>query len=122
MPVTLVTAFVPLDCADDWDALDPVECAVDAHAFSDPDLPALFAFGVRDFDETRGLLLVGNAFGELALHDFSGSDVVDLSRCFVQIEFPSLDSDNCELAPTVSILGFNTLRSNADEANRMPFQ
>ena len=93
MPVTLMTAFVPPDHADDWDTLDPTERVVDAHAFSDLNLPALFAMSVRDFDETRGLLLVGNAFGELALHDFSGSDVADLSRCFVQINIPNLDSD-----------------------------
>lgn len=35
--------------------------------FNEPDMPALYFFAVRDFDEALGLLVVANGFGEMAL-------------------------------------------------------
>ena len=40
----------------------------------DPNMSVLHAYGVYDFDETRGILVIGNVYGELAIYDFSGSD------------------------------------------------
>lgn len=37
-------------------------------------MPALYSFAVYDYDDARGILVLGNAFGELSLYDFSGSD------------------------------------------------
>ena len=115
-PVTFVTAFLPLGLTDDWENPDTAECVVKAHTFSGSDLPALFAMSVRDFDETSGLLLVGNAFGELTLHAFSGSDVACLSQCFVRITFPDLHSEEYQLGATVSVLSCHILMRGADEA------
>ena len=40
----------------------------------DTHMPALHAQAVYDYDDARGLVVFGNAFGELSLYDFSGSD------------------------------------------------
>ncbi|KAK7677004.1 hypothetical protein QCA50_020033 [Cerrena zonata] len=40
----------------------------------DEDMPALDSLGLYDFDDARGVLVLGNAFGELSLFDFSGTD------------------------------------------------
>ena len=51
--------------------------------------PALYALGVFDFDEARGILAVGNAFGELSLIDFSGSNPWDFLKCLQRPVIPS---------------------------------
>ena len=40
----------------------------------DTHMPALHAQAVYDYDDARGVVVFGNAFGELSLYDFSGSD------------------------------------------------
>lgn len=40
----------------------------------DDEMPALYALGVYDYDEACGILVIGNAYGELSLYDFSTSD------------------------------------------------
>ena len=37
-------------------------------------MPALHALGVFTYDEARGILVLGNAYGELSVFDFCGSD------------------------------------------------
>ena len=46
------------------------------------DGPALYCSGVRAFDETRGVLVLGSAFGELAVYDMSQSPAAWLEECF----------------------------------------
>ena len=70
--------------------------------FYEVDMPALYAMGVRYHDETRGLLLLGNAFGELALYDFSGSDPTAIADCFQDANFPDFTGDESSRMPTVS--------------------
>ncbi|KAK7683176.1 hypothetical protein QCA50_013849 [Cerrena zonata] len=48
----------------------------------DVSMPALYALGVYDYDEARGVLVLGNAFGELSLYDFSCSNPGIFSKCF----------------------------------------
>lgn len=69
----------------------------------DESLPAQYFLGVHDFDESRGIAVVGNAFGELAIFDFSnasGNDVRTLESCFEQLWFPSIPK--LQLLPFVS--------------------
>ena len=94
-----MTVFLPLDSGDD--DLLPEERKVEARTFSGPDVPALYAMAVRDFDETRGLTVFGNAFGELALYDFSGSNHESISQCFAQIHFSDATNADRELLPLV---------------------
>ncbi|KAK7679949.1 hypothetical protein QCA50_016895 [Cerrena zonata] len=51
--------------------------------------PALYALGVYDFDEARGVLVLGNVFGELSILDFSGSDPHQFERCLAESLKPS---------------------------------
>ena len=51
--------------------------------------PALYALGVFDFDEARGILIAGNAFGELSIVDFSGSNPLSFFRCLQKPVIPS---------------------------------
>ena len=65
------------------------------------DSPALYCAGVRDYDETRGLLVLGSAYGELALYDYSGTDPERLEQCFTPINLrPMLYADTM---PTVRV-------------------
>lgn len=71
--------------------------------WSDRDVPALYFLGVFDFDEARGVLVMGNAFGELSILDFSGSDPHHFTKCLVnRIEPTSYRTQ--ELLPTVSFV------------------
>lgn len=47
----------------------------------DVNMPSLCALGVYDYDEARGLLVLGNAYGELALYDFSRSNPHSFGNC-----------------------------------------
>lgn len=47
-----------------------------------PDLPALYAQGVYDYDEGLGLAVFGNAFGELAVFNLSGIDLDTAENSF----------------------------------------
>ncbi|KAK7679974.1 hypothetical protein QCA50_016920 [Cerrena zonata] len=42
--------------------------------WQDVNMPALYSSGVYDYDDARGVLILGNAYGELSLYDFSRSD------------------------------------------------
>ena len=67
----------------------------------DVDAPALYSFAVRDFDEARGILALGNTFGELAVVDFSISDPYQLAECHAASPQPSPHLEQ-ELVPIVS--------------------
>ena len=67
----------------------------------DADAPALYSFAVRDFDEARGILALGNTFGELAVVDFSISDPYQLAECHAASPQPSPHLEQ-ELVPIVS--------------------
>lgn len=57
----------------------------------DESMPAQYFLGVHDFDEKRGVAIFGNAFGELALFDFSDAccnDMRSLETYFEQLHFP----------------------------------
>ena len=43
--------------------------------------PAIYALGVHDYDEACGILVVGSAYGEVALYDFGSSDPGRLDDC-----------------------------------------
>ena len=60
-----------------------------------------YAVGVKDFDEARGLAVFGNAFGELYLCDFSGTNPTQLKGFLYETIAPNLYG-NEELLPTVS--------------------
>lgn len=69
----------------------------------DEDMPAQAGFGVRDVDEARGMMVFGNAFGELALYDFSGYSSEDFAGCHEHDLRASLHTGE-DILPTV---GFN---------------
>ena len=66
----------------------------------DRDMPALYMMGVRDYDESIGILVLGNACGELAVLDITGHYSDALTSCLRSI--PSLCAEESELMPTVS--------------------
>lgn len=49
----------------------------------DDKAPMLSVLGVYDFDESRGILALGNALGELSIVDFSKSDPTWFSECSI---------------------------------------
>lgn len=55
-----------------------------------PYIPALYFHAVRDFDEGLGLLIAGNAFGELVLCQFGGLSLQKLDGCFPEMQLPPL--------------------------------
>ena len=71
--------------------------------FRHAELPALYAMAVRDQDETRGLTVFANAFGELTLYDFSGSDATELEQCFLELSFPAMEATHPERVSTVRV-------------------
>ena len=71
--------------------------------FRHAELPALYAMAVRDQDETRGLTVFANAFGELTLYDFSGSDATELEQCFLELSLPALGPTHPERVSTVRV-------------------
>ncbi|TCD69480.1 hypothetical protein EIP91_007606, partial [Steccherinum ochraceum] len=54
-------------------------------------MPALYCRAVIDFDQTRGVAVFGNAFGELAVCDLSSSDPESLEACFKPLAIPALN-------------------------------
>ncbi|CAL1699394.1 unnamed protein product [Somion occarium] len=94
-------SFLPTFVAARIPTADSVVGAEDVIEISDPNLPSLYCQPVRDFDEARGVAIFGNAFGELALVDFSGvagrSQEV-LGSCFQPLSFPP--SLGYDLLPT----------------------
>jgi hypothetical protein len=61
----------------------PGETEPSPFIFYDKDMPALDSLGVYDFDDARGILVLGNAFGELSLFDFSGTNPHLFKTCLV---------------------------------------
>ncbi|EKM48114.1 uncharacterized protein PHACADRAFT_203235, partial [Phanerochaete carnosa HHB-10118-sp] len=55
-----------------------------------PHMPALYFHAVRDLDEALGLLVAGNAFGELVLCRFGGSALRELDGCFQEVRLPTI--------------------------------
>ncbi|KAK7676988.1 hypothetical protein QCA50_020017 [Cerrena zonata] len=47
-------------------------------------IPDMLSLGVYDYDDARGILVLGDAFGELAVVDFSGSDPHMISQCLAK--------------------------------------
>ena len=64
-------------------------------------LPALYSMSVRDYDEGFGLLIVGNAFGELVLCSITGSSLEELHDALQAINFPPHRSS--DILPQVSV-------------------
>lgn len=60
-----------------------------------PELPALYAMGVYDYDASLGLAIFGNYYGETALFDLSGSytGTGALQRCFQPLTIPTQPTD-----------------------------
>lgn len=52
-------------------------------------LPALHALPVMDYDDGSGVVVVGNACGELALCNYAGPVSAALARCFKDIPVPA---------------------------------
>ena len=67
--------------------------------------PALYALGVFDFDEARGILIAGNAFGELSIIDFSGSNPLVFFKCLQRPLLPSSYTGR-EVLSTVGTIHF----------------
>ncbi|EKM61879.1 uncharacterized protein PHACADRAFT_248781 [Phanerochaete carnosa HHB-10118-sp] len=55
------------------------------------DTPTLYLATMYDFDDTPGLLVVGNRFGKLALLNFSTVLLPTLAGCLLRSEFVSED-------------------------------
>lgn len=64
----------------------------------DPEIPALYCMGVRDFDETRGLVVLGTAYGELNVYNLINSGHHKLDDCFEAILFPALSNVGLSLS------------------------
>ena len=75
---------------------------VHVYTMVDPDGPALHAMGVRDFDEVLGILVLGNACGELTVYDLTGRCSTDLEDCFTEVSMPAVTRE--ELLSTVRSL------------------
>ncbi|KAI0075220.1 hypothetical protein K474DRAFT_1676529 [Panus rudis PR-1116 ss-1] len=61
----------------------------------DDALPDQHFMPVRDYDETRGIAVFGNGYGELALYDLSGTDPKQLEACLERVGFPHVSCDDC---------------------------
>lgn len=69
-----------------WDTVgSPADVAEPVEYELHPDMPAMYAAGVYDYDDGLGLAVFGNAYGELALLDLAGLDLGRLSPCFKPI-------------------------------------
>ena len=56
-------------------------------------IPALYFHAARDIDEGLGLLVAGNAFGELVVCQFGGLPLHALDGCFKEFRLPPYKSD-----------------------------
>lgn len=54
----------------------------------DVKLPSLHALPVMDYDDGAGIVVVGNACGELAVCNYAGPMSVELTRCFRSLPVP----------------------------------
>ena len=70
-----------------------------------PELPAMYAAGVYDYDEALGVAVFGNAFGELALFNLSALSLARLQSCFKPLLLLPEDA-GYEFLPTVSHVCF----------------
>ncbi|CAL1698373.1 unnamed protein product [Somion occarium] len=77
-PITFAMARIPVG---DSDAKPPT------FDWYDDTMPSQYCMGIRDYDESRGIAVFGNAFGELALYDFSGSDASLFEGTFRELSF-----------------------------------
>lgn len=102
-PVAFVTSSIPQIMQD---TSNPQAVSLPRpYKLSNFEMPALYCAGVRDYDATRGILVLGSAFGELALYDFSGSETRQLEDCFYPIPHSATGSE--ELMPRVRITGLH---------------
>ena len=99
-PVVYMATSVPLGIPFDDTSRDK-ELDI-PRASSNTDSIALWGLAVHDFDETRGLVVLGNAFGELVLFDHSGSDAAALAACFEDLTFHDMASTGDARMPSVS--------------------
>lgn len=53
-------------------------------------LPSLHAIPVMDYDDGAGLVVIGNACGELAVCNYAGPITAELARCFTSIPIPAV--------------------------------
>ena len=72
------------------------------------DGPALYCSGIRAFDETRGVLVLGSAFGELAVYDLSRSPAGRLEECFQALSPRSVAHESLGAADTDQDLTVST--------------
>ncbi|CAL1697063.1 unnamed protein product [Somion occarium] len=92
----------------------------------DPNLPAQYLFGVRDFDEARGVAVFGNGFGELVLYDFSHSDPYIIEKLSLPVALlPYVPEEQLPVLPMHAITSFASPPfpycrfQDTDEAERM---
>ena len=96
-PISFETARLPL-------ASHAVQGSLRPYALGTVDMPALYCMGVRDYDEARGIVVLGNAFGELSLYDLSGTDSRQLEECFEEVTFAPLHDE--QVLSKVSVVVF----------------
>ena len=89
-------------------------------SFFDADGPALYCAGLGDLDETRGIAVLGSAFGELVMYDFSGADPKALEECYTPLEYCGGASESS--LPTVRISLTVSLEQAADQHVRRQFR
>ena len=61
-------------------------------------MPALYARGVYDYDETLGLVVFGNTFGELCMFNIANTDIAQLESCFQPFLIPGI----CDISDMLS--------------------
>lgn len=67
--------------------------SISVYEFSRPESPALHYMGVRDYDETLGILVLANACGELCLYDISGRYSPNIEACLRESSFPPVGKE-----------------------------
>lgn len=86
---------------------------------SDRDMPALYAWSTRDYDQGLGLLVVGNMIGELALFSFSQGTFCRLKDALHSVNV--LPWDGAELLPQVSIFKLSSPNMDLSTANSVDY-
>lgn len=97
-PISFVT--LPGGILKDNDIVHPQLAPV--YELKHPDLPALYALGVYDYNETLGVAIFGNAFGELSLFNLAGLDIRKIEGCFVPAVASAAHNVGVDLLRTVS--------------------
>ena len=101
-PVTFVTLPYGFSNADGLELSSSTSSTSSSvYGLNHPDMPALYAMGVFDYDETLGLGVFGNVFGELCLLKLAAPDMSTLEGCFEPLNIP-LANDDADFLPTVS--------------------